>query len=204
MNLGDVIRDAMTTLGYPGLALLVALENLFPPIPSEVVLPLAGFFVERGEFRFLAALAASTAGSVGGALVLYWMAHFGGRRAILRYERFLRVGEDDLARLEDGFRRNGVLYVAVARLVPGLRSAVSVPAGIVRMPLPLFIALTTVGSAAWNAALIGAGWALGTQYHAVGDVIGPVSGVIVAVAAAAGAWWYLRHRRRRRPDATDA
>ena len=187
----------MTSLGYPGVALLVALENVFPPIPSEVVLPLAGFFVSRGEFGFAATVAAATAGSVAGALVLYWMARAGGRRLILRHGRILRVDAEDLGRLERGFRRHGVLYVAGARMVPGLRSAVSVPAGITRMPLAPFVALTAAGSAAWNTTLIAAGWALGTQYRTVEDLIGPVSAVIVAVLGVGGAVWYARHRGRR-------
>ena len=195
-TMGDFVRDVMTGLGYGGLALLVALENVFPPIPSEVILPLSGFYVQRGEFAFLPALASSTAGSVAGALALYWLARARGRRGILRMGRVLRVDEDDLTRMQDGFRRHGVLYVAVARLIPGLRSAVSVPAGISHMGLASFTALTAVRSAAWNALLIGAGMFLGSRYERVSDVIGPASAVVVGLLVVGGAVWITRRRRR--------
>ncbi len=171
-GIDDVVRDVITALGYPGLALLVAVENVFPPIPSELILPLAGFLITQGDFSFLPAVLWSTVGSVAGALVLYGIARSGGRR--------------------------GVLYVAGARLIPGLRSAVSVPAGLARMPLGRFVALTTLGSATWNAALIGAGWLLGSQYERVGGVIGPISTLLVGLAVVALAIWVLRRRRRHR------
>jgi membrane protein DedA with SNARE-associated domain len=195
----DLVRDVIVGMGYTGLALLVALENLFPPIPSELILPLAGFYVGRGEFSFLPALLSSTAGSVGGALVLYGIARWGGRRVILRFHALLRVDEADLGRLDEGFRRHGLFYVAGARLLPGLRSAVSVPAGIARMPLLPFFVLTTLGSAVWNAALIGAGVYLGANFDRVSDLIGPASAVILAVAATAIVAWWVRRRRRSSP-----
>jgi LPXTG-motif cell wall-anchored protein len=196
-GIDDVVHDVITALGYPGLALLVAIENVFPPIPSELILPLAGFLITEGDFSFLPAVLWSTTGSVAGALVLYAIARSGGRRGVLRWGGVLRISEESLDRLDEGFRRRGVLYVAGARLIPGLRSAVSVPAGLARMPLGRFVALTTLGSATWNAALIGAGWLLGSQYERVGGVIGPISTVLVGLAVAALAVWLLRRRRRR-------
>lgn len=191
----DVVHDVITALGYPGLALLVAIENVFPPIPSELILPLAGFLITEGDFSFLPAVLWSTAGSVAGALVLYAIARSGGRRSVLRWGGVLRISPESLDRLDEGFRRRGVLYVAGARLIPGLRSAVSVPAGLARMPLGRFVVLTTLGSATWNAALIGAGWLLGSQYERVGGVIGPISTVLVGLAVVALAVWLLRRRR---------
>ncbi len=193
----NVVRDVIAALGYPGLALLVAVENVFPPIPSELILPLAGFLITEGDFSFLPAVLWSTVGSVAGALVLYGIARSGGRRGVLRWGGVLRIDEKSLERLDEGFRRRGVLYVAGARLIPGLRSAVSVPAGIARMPLGRFLALTALGSATWNAALIGAGWLLGSQYERVGGVIGPLSPVLVGLAVVALAVWALRRWRRR-------
>jgi membrane protein DedA with SNARE-associated domain len=198
--MAEFVRDVIAALGYPGIAVLVAIENLFPPLPSELILPLAGWLVDRGEFSFLGAVLAATAGSVGGALILYGIARKGGRPTILRFERILRVDADDLDRLERGFARHGVLYVAGARLIPGLRSAVSVPAGLTRMPLGRFTVLTTIGSAAWNAALIGGGWVLGHEYERVADVVGPIGTVVLVLAVAGGAGWLL-HRRRTRRDA---
>lgn len=161
-NLGQWISYVMEAFGSVGLAILLLAENLFPPIPSELVLPLAGFFVGRGDLSFAGALVASTSGSVAGALVLYALGHWGGRSLILRYGRVLRVKERDLDRAEGWFERYGDSIVLFARVVPLARSVISIPAGTLRMPLARFTLLTTLGSAAWNALLIGAGWVWGT------------------------------------------
>ena len=143
----DLIRQA----GYVGLFAVVLAENLVPPIPSEIVLPFAGWEVARGELALLPALLAATAGSVTGALILYWLARRGGRSAILATHRVSRVTAEDLDRVDARFRRHGVWLVLAGRCVPGLRSVISVPAGMAHMHLGLFIALTTTGSAIWNA-----------------------------------------------------
>ncbi len=106
-DLAGWVGRVVTAFGYPGLAALMLLENLFPPIPSEVVLPLAGFFVCRGELGFLGALLASTLGSLLGAFALYELGRWGGRPLVLRYQRMLRVKEADLDRADDWFDRYG-------------------------------------------------------------------------------------------------
>jgi membrane protein DedA with SNARE-associated domain len=151
------VLGTIGSLGYPGLALLLVLENLFPPVPSEVVLPIAGFLVGRGDLNFVGALAASTLGSVTGVLLLYGMGRWGGRGLILRYGKWLRVGPEDLSRAEGWFARYGDAVVLVARVVPFARSVVSIPAGTARMGLARFTVLTAAGAATWNAVLIGAG-----------------------------------------------
>ena len=189
----DIIRQ----LGYVGLFAVVLAENLFPPIPSEVVLPFAGWEIAAGELQALPALLAATAGSVTGALILYWLARRGGRRAILGTHRISRVTERDLDRAEVRFRRHGVWLVLFGRCVPGLRSVISVPAGMAHMHLGLFIALTTIGSAVWNAVLMSAGAALGSQFDEVGNVVGPVSTAVVALLAFAVLVALVKLRRRR-------
>jgi membrane protein DedA with SNARE-associated domain len=192
-------RHTVTSAGYPGLAGLVLAENLFPPIPSEAILPLAGFLVSQGELTFAWAVLAATAGSVTGALLLYALARFGGRPLVLRLGRLLRVTPADLDRADAWFDRHGGWIVLGGRLVPGVRSLVSIPAGLSEMPVGRFVALTALGSTAWNALLIGAGWALGSRYEEIADVIGGVStplavGVVVALAALF-ALWQVRARR---------
>lgn len=125
LDITRFIRDA----GYAGLFAAVLLENLVPPIPSEIVLPFAGWQVARGELLAIPAFVAATAGSVVGALILYALALRGGRNAILATNRFSRVTVRDLDRADERFRRHGVLLVLFGRCVPGLRSVVSVPAG---------------------------------------------------------------------------
>lgn len=194
----DVVRQA----GYAGLAAVVFLENIVPPIPSEVVLPFAGYEVSEGQLTFVGALLAATLGSVVGALVLYELARRGGRPAILRTSRYSRVTAADLDKAEERFRRHGVWLVLFGRCLPGLRSIISVPAGLSRMPLPLFLGLTTLGSAVWNAALIGAGVALGARFEEVGEVVGPLSTAVIALVAVGVLALLVVLRRRRPAEAT--
>ena len=194
----QTVRSAIATGGYPALALLVLLENLFPPIPSEVVLPLAGYYVERGTLAFVPAVAASTAGPLAGALILYGLGRLGGRPLVLRYGRLLRVDDERLRRAEDWFARYGDAVVLLGRMVPDARSVVSVPAGLARMGLIRFCVLTTLGSAAWNALLIGAGWALGAYWRGASDAVRlGLLVVLVVVAAAAVVVVVVRRRSRR-------
>src|SRR5262245_56318631 len=133
-SIADWAGDVLTELGYAGLVVLMAVEHIFPPIPSELVLPLAGFEVGRGNLDLVGALVASTAGSVIGASVLYLLARRGGRPAVLRARRLLRIGEEDLERAERRFRRHSAWMVVLGRMVPGIRSLVSLPPGLLRMP----------------------------------------------------------------------
>jgi membrane protein DedA with SNARE-associated domain len=197
LSFSQVLRD----LGYAGLALLMLAETVFPPIPSEAVLPLAGYLVERGEFAFVAVLVTSTAGSVLGALLLYEAARHGGRPFATRFLRVARLDPEKLDDAERWFARRGALIVVLGRCVPGMRSLVSLPAGLLRMPRWRYLLCTLLGSAVWNAVLVGAGYALGSQWEQVAGVVGPVAKPLVAVVvvAAAGAllWHGLRARRAR-------
>ncbi len=197
LSLSGVMRD----LGLPGLALLMLAETVFPPIPSEAVLPLAGYFAERGEFALAAVLVTSTAGSVAGAMLLYEAARHGGRPFALRFLRVARIDEEQLDAAERWFARRGALVVLLGRCVPGARSLVSLPAGLLRMPRLTYVALTLLGSAVWNSVLVGAGYALGSQWERVSEVIGPLSTplLVLVVLGAAGflLWRGLRARRER-------
>ena len=194
----DWIFQVISTLGYLGLALLLIAENLFPPIPSEVVLPLAGFVVGRGDLGFLQALLASTTGSVVGALILYALGRYGGRGLVLRYGSWLRVSATELERAEGWFRRYGGWVVLGARVVPFARSIVSIPAGTMQMPLIRFTVLTALGSGAWNALLIGAGVSLGANWTRISGWIGSYSEVVlILLAGVAALFLVLRHRRRK-------
>lgn len=179
---GISISEVLNDLGYLGLALLMFAETVFPPIPSEAVLPLAGYLVEIDEFGFVQVLLASTAGSVVGAMLLYEAAARGGRPFA---ERFLKVARQDLRRLEhaeEWFERRGAIVVVLGRCIPGVRSLVSLPAGVLRMSRVKYVLLTTLGSLIWNSILVGAGMALGSRWEEVGDVIGPLSKPLLALA----------------------
>ncbi len=177
----------------------MAAEHVFPPIPSELVLPLAGFEVGRGKLHFAGALAAATAGSLIGASMLYLLARSGGRPLVLRLHRVLRLDEQDLARAERRFERHSSWIVIFGRMVPGVRSAVSLPPGLLRMRFGRYLALTLIGSLVWNAALILAGQQLGSRWEDVGSVVEPVAqAVLVAIIPLLVVALVVRRRRRRR------
>ena len=182
------VLSVIEALGAVGVGLLVALESIFPPIPSEVVLPLAGFLAGQGKLGFVTVLVWSTVGSLVGALALYWLgAALGIRRLCRLAEKMPLMDGRDVERAAAWFERHGVWAVLLGRMVPGVRSLVSIPAGVERMPLWLFSLLTVVGSAVWNALFIGLGWLLGDRWTEVGrysDVINyVVIGGIVLVCA---------------------
>jgi membrane protein DedA with SNARE-associated domain len=196
-SIGEAAGDLIDTLGYAGLVVLMAVEHVFPPIPSEVVLPLAGFEVARGNMSFAGALGAATAGSLIGASFLYGLARSGGRPLVLRLRSVLRISEEDLDRAERRFERHSGWIVVLGRMVPGIRSAVSVPPGLLRMPFRRYLALTLAGSLVWNAALILAGQQLGSRWSEVGDFVGPIAHWVLIAVIPLVVVFFLVHRRRR-------
>lgn len=198
LTLTGSVTEIIQRLGYSGLAAAMVVENLFPPIPSELVLPLAGYQVSRGVFTFVGALMAATTGSLLGALMLYGLGRLGGRPLVLRFSPLLRISAEQLGRAERGFVSHGDWVVLVGRLVPGARSLVSVPAGLARMGVLRFCVLSTVGSLVWNSLLIAAGYALGTRWERVGEVVGPISTYVVVALALVGLLLLGRAAHRRR------
>nr|WP_051707682.1 MULTISPECIES: DedA family protein [unclassified Streptomyces] len=200
--------ELMEKLGAPGAGLAIALENLFPPLPSEVILPLAGFTASQGRMDVVAAVLWTTAGSLVGALVLYALGALLGRDRVLALAaRLPLVKTSDVERTEAWFARHGTKAVFFGRFVPIFRSMISVPAGVERMRLPVFLLLTSTGSLVWNTAFIAAGYALGARWHEVTDLVGLYSkAVLAAVAVGALAFLALRvlrpggGQRRRRED----
>ena len=192
----DVAQGVGSWAGGVGLAAVMAVESVLPPIPSEIVLPLAGSQLAGGNLAFLIAVLAATVGSVIGAWALYAVGRFGGRPLLLRLHPLLRIDEARLARAEAYFARRGDWLVLVGRLVPGVRALVSVPAGMARMPLGRFTALTAAGSFAWNAGLIEAGRLLAQRWAEVAAVLAPASaGLLVAALAAVPVVWVWRRAR---------
>ncbi len=195
MSLTEILVD----LGYAGLVLLMLVETVFPPVPSEAVLPLAGYLAARGDLHIVPVLITSTAGSVAGAMVLYEAARRGGRPFATRFLRFARLDPDKLDEAERWFARRGALVVLLGRCVPGVRSLVSLPAGLLRMSRVEYLVLTLLGSAVWNSVLVGAGYVLGAEWERVSDAIGPISKpLLAAVLLGAAAFLLFRGLRARR------
>ncbi|MCX4509284.1 DedA family protein [Streptomyces sp. NBC_01619] len=180
------INSLMDTLGAPGAGIAVALENLFPPLPSEVILPLAGFAAATGRMDLLDAVLWTTLGSVVGALGLYGVGALLGRdRTVAIAARLPLVKATDIERTEAWFARHGTKAVFFGRMIPVFRSLISVPAGIERMPLPVFLGLTTLGSGLWNTAFVLAGYALGDNWSEVTGYVDAYAKVVLASALAA-------------------
>ena len=198
-GLAGWVVDVVDSVGEVGVGALIFLENLFPPIPSEIVLPFAGFSSSQGDLNLVLAWVAATIGALAGAWVLY------GVGALVGYERlvelaekrwFVLFGEKDLERGERFFERHGTAIVFFGRCIPLVRSIVSVPAGVARMPLVRFTVLTAVGSGIWNAVFIGMGRALGDRWKRVEDWVAPAAYTVVALLVVALVVLVVRRLRR--------
>ena len=176
--MADWIFGIVDRLGSLGVGLLILLENLIPPIPSEVVLPLAGFRASTGALNVFAVWSAATVGAVAGALLLYGLGAWLGYDRLYRlagHRWFIVASQNDIDRGHQLFERHGGKVVLLARCVPFLRSVVSIPAGVLGMPVLRFTVLTAIGSGVWNAVFIALGWWLGERWDQVGSWLGPVS-----------------------------
>jgi membrane protein DedA with SNARE-associated domain len=171
--------------GYVGIALLMLAENLFPPIPSELIMPLAGFSAAQGKLNVLLVILSGTIGSVFSALAWYYLGKCLGpmrlRWLAARHGRWVTLSPADVEKASQVFARWGVPAVFFGRLVPAVRTLISVPAGITAMRMNRFLAWTTLGTALWTAFLTGMGYALKERYLAVAEWANPVSNVIVGV-----------------------
>ena len=187
-SLAQWVQDVIEQLGYLGVALLVVLENVFPPIPSEIVLPFAGFVAQQGSESVVLMILAATVGSVIGALIMYWIAAIIGDERLhaftRRFGKWVQIREADLTRAEEWFDRHAMSAVLVGRCVPLIRSVVSIPAGFRRMKLIPYIAYTFLGSLVWNIALVGAGAVLGENWERVEPVVATFQWIVIVVILA--------------------
>jgi membrane protein DedA with SNARE-associated domain len=188
----DWVIGLVRSGGYAGVVFLMTLENIFPPIPSELIMPLAGYLAATDALVLWGAIAAGTLGSVIGAVALYYVGKRVGsdrlKSFVDRHGCWMAVSRRDIERSERWFERHGVLAVLVCRLVPGVRSVISVPAGIARMNVASFLAATTVGSALWASILACAGYWLGSNFAAIEQWIGRLTIAVIAVLLA----WYAQ------------
>lgn len=193
----------ISATGHFGIALLMFAENVFPPIPSELIMPLAGFMAARGELSLAGVVAAGTCGSLLGGLLLYHAGRRLGERRLKdwadRHGRWLAVSRHDIERSQHWFEWHGGAAVFFCHLVPGVRSLISVPAGVGRMRLAPFIFYTAAGGGLWTALLASLGYFLGGNFRRVEEYLDPAS---FAVFAALAAWYVvrvLRHKGAGRP-----
>lgn len=199
--MSDWIVDFVRELGAVGIGLLMFAENVFPPIPSEIIMPLAGYLSTRGELGFWPAVLAGSVGSLAGASVWYWIGRSVEpdrlRRRLARGGVWLGLYEEDVDRASRWFNGRGQSSVLFGRLLPMVRTLISVPAGFARMPLILFIGLSALGTTAWTIALAYGGRVLGQRFEQLDQLIGPATWIITGALVVA---YLVRvYRRTRSP-----
>ncbi|AFZ32756.1 SNARE associated Golgi family protein [Gloeocapsa sp. PCC 7428] len=195
------ITNTMSSLGYLGIGLLMFLENLFPPIPSELIMPLAGFTVARGQMQFIPAIAAGVLGTVLGALPWYYAGKILGTERLQqladKYGKWISISSKDIIKADRWFDRHGGKAVFFCRLVPGVRTLISLPAGISEMHLFPFLLYSTLGTLLWVGFLTYLGYVLGDNYELVDEYLGPVSKIVVVTLVIAFILWVVRKNMRR-------
>ncbi|PJJ71839.1 membrane protein DedA with SNARE-associated domain [Diaminobutyricimonas aerilata] len=189
--------QVMEALSEWGVGLLTFIETVFPPIPSEVILPLAGFLASQGRMNFVLVLVTATLGGFIGALLLYWLGRVvGEERSVRLLSKLPLVDREDFEKAAGWLHRHGRSAVFFGRLIPGVRSLISLPAGSTRMPLVTFTIFTVAGTLVWNGLLVGLGAALGSQYELIEQYSGVLDYVVYAAIAGVLVWLIVRRVRR--------
>lgn len=198
------ITDIMSQYGYLGIFLLIMLENIFPPIPSEVILTFGGYMTTQSDMTAMGVILVSTAGSVAGAVILYGLGlQLDVKRLekiVDRYGRVLRLTRKDIHKADSWFDKYGIWTVLFCRLIPLIRSLISIPAGMSNMKFGLFLLFTTVGTLIWNTILVSVGAAVGDNWESivgVMDVYSNIAYVVIVLVGLAAVWWYIQFRKKR-------
>ena len=203
MNIPEQVTAIITLFGYWGIAFLMLLENVIPPIPSELIMPLAGFAAARGEMNLLSAIAAGSFGSVLGALVWYYVGQALGLRRTCeladRYGKWLGISSKEVNAVHKWFARRTAGYwaVGIGRLIPSVRTYISVPAGIAKMPMGRFLLASSVGTLGWITLLTLAGFWLGENYERVASFLAPISTVVIISLAVIFVVWVIYQRKKK-------
>lgn len=197
------ITDFMEQFGYIGIALIIALENVFPPIPSEIVLPFGGFMTTNSSLTIFGVVLAATIGSVLGAVILYGVGRLLDvqrmEKIIDRWGHILRIKKEDVHKADAWFDKYGYWTVLFCRMIPLVRSLISIPAGMSNMHFGLFLLFTTIGTLIWNTILVSIGAALGENWHSITefmDIYSSIAYVIIGAAGIAGIIWYVRRQKK--------
>lgn len=187
----DWILSLIDKAGYGGIAFLMLLENLFPPIPSELIMPLAGFSAAKGSLNIAGVIVAGTVGSLAGAyfwfLIGRWIGPKRLKRFAARHGRWLTLHPEEIDQARSFFERHQAAALFLGRLVPTIRTLISVPAGVNCIPTPTFLLWSSLGTSLWTALLAGAGYLLQGQYERVSEWLNPVSNVVFMALAL----WYV-------------
>lgn len=195
-------KELINSMGYTGIVVLMVVENVFPPIPSEIVMPFSGFAAAQGQLALVGVVIAGTIGSVLGALPLYyigkWVDEDRLKDWVDEHGQWLALRRSDIEKAQEWFEDNGRIAVFLCRLVPGVRSLISIPAGFARMNMGVFLLYTALGTGLWAALLAYAGYALGENYQKVSTYLGPVAYVVFGALAVIAVVWVVKRKRSKR------
>lgn len=201
----NFLEEVINQFGYAAIVILIAVENIFPPIPSEVILTFGGFMTAATDMTVTGVIIASTAGSVGGAVVLYYLGSILGaermKRIVVKYGKWLRVTTNDVDKSYGWFNKYGSWTVFFCRFIPLIRSLISIPAGMSKMSMPKFLVLTTLGTFIWNTVLVNLGASVGENWEdivAVMDVYANIACAVIAVSGIAFVVWFFYFRPKKK------
>ncbi|OGE95304.1 MAG: alkaline phosphatase [Candidatus Doudnabacteria bacterium RIFCSPLOWO2_02_FULL_48_8] len=197
LTLTNFITQTISNLGYTGVALLMAIESAAIPLPSEIIMPFSGFLVEGGRFTLLGLALAGAVGSVIGSMVTYALGYYGGRPLILKYGRYVLIFSHDLELTEKFFQKFGKFSVFIGRLLPVVRTFISIPAGIGKVPIWPFVFYAFLGSFIWSYFLAWLGFKLGENWQTLESYFRRFDAVVVIVIVIVIAWWIRRHLKNR-------
>ena len=193
--LAGFVISTISTLGYGGIVLLMAIESACIPLPSEIIMPFSGYLVFRGEFALWIVALSGAIGCVLGSLAAYWVGARGGRPLAEKYGRYILVSQHDLALADRWFEHHGDIIILIGRLLPVVRTFIAFPAGVARMPVLKFIIYTFIGSLIWCWALAWIGLRLGEHWNTLGSWFHRFDSVIAGIIVLAGIWYVWRHLR---------
>lgn len=196
--IAEWITGVMQAMGYPGLVFMMALESMIAPVPSEIVMPFAGFLVAQEQFTFLGATLASSLGTLIGSLLSYYLGKWGGYPLILRWGRYLLLDEHHLQYTVRWFEKRGDMTILICRFVPVVRHLISIPAGVGNMNILKFSLFTLIGGTIWNVILLAAGVKLREHWGIIHEYSHEIDYVFVAVLLIAGVWWVWKQLARRK------
>jgi membrane protein DedA with SNARE-associated domain len=199
--IGTFILGVITTFGYGGIFFLMMLESMVVPVPSEFVMPFAGFLVAQGTFSFLFVIIASSLGSITGSLIFYYIGKTGGHALVEKYGKYVLVDHEDVKKTEEWFNKRGELTVFVARLVPVVRHLISLIAGIGKMDVKKFSLYTIIGATIWNAILTYLGFILGQHWAEISHYLEQLDLVILILLIVGVVYFVYRHLQRRKKKA---
>jgi membrane protein DedA with SNARE-associated domain len=202
-SLGKLIIIIISSTGYFGVFFLMALESMIAPIPSELVMPFAGFLAADGRFSFTMVVVSSSLGSIVGSLISYYMGKYGGNPLVIKFGKYLFLDVSDLKKTEAWFARRGEKTIFISRFIPVVRHLISIPAGIGKMNLPRFCIYTVIGATLWNTFLAYLGYVLGQNWPKVRHYSEYFSKAAALILVVAFVWFAYRHIRNKRQKKTE-